>query len=310
VPLVKDAVKRLVPLIPSPLRPLLRRLYRPLARFAAARPYQRKYSGRFLSEIHPDDDMLHHTLEVARGRLPAVGLMNPAHPLPYYNALGMYFTGGDFNVAEVENLLRGAGVSLGDAASLLEFACGYGRMTRHLVHKLSPSKITVADIAHDGVDFVSEKLAVAGFYSTTTGAALVHDQEYDVVLAVSLFSHLSIDDWEPWLKRLYELVNAGGVLLFTTLGTHAYEASVSQFGPDPFQRKAEGFIYTASNETRGRLTGTHYGVAFVSEEYVRRAVSRLGEGSELRYFPRGWTGYQDAYLLQRGPVPAHAPAGR
>jgi 2-polyprenyl-3-methyl-5-hydroxy-6-metoxy-1,4-benzoquinol methylase len=48
----------------------------------------------------------------------------------------------------------------------------------------------VSDIDHRAVDFVKDKLGVRGFYSAPTAEQLSHDQRYDVIVAVSLFSHL------------------------------------------------------------------------------------------------------------------------
>ncbi len=148
--------------------------------------------------------------------------------------------------------------------------------------------------------FVRRKFAVDGFYSVTAAEDLVHDGRYDVIVVVSPFSHLSIEDWTPWLKRLYAMLNQDGVLLFSTLGAQDYSA----VGGRAFEAKAEGFLYNPENETRGRLVGEHYGAAYVTEGYVEGVVSALPSARLLGYWPAALNHFQDVYVVQRVGVTA------
>jgi len=209
----------------------------------------------------------------------------------YYHAARAYLEGGEWNAAEVAQLLEGAGFPLRDAGSFLEFACGYGRLTRHFVHMISPSKITVSDIDPRAVDFVREKFGVGGFPSASTGEQLTREERYDVIVVVSLFSHLSLADWGPWLTRLHKMLNPDGVLLFST-------HNPDDADQERVELKADGFLYMEENETRGRLDVAHYGVTYVSKEYVQRAVSENPAARLVNYSPRALMGGQDAYVVQ------------
>jgi 2-polyprenyl-3-methyl-5-hydroxy-6-metoxy-1,4-benzoquinol methylase len=279
----------LLRLVPARLRPPLARIHRPLARQLAAVKYRRTYGRRFVAKIHEEDDLLHYSLDVASAE--------PA--FRYYRAVEMYFAGGAWNVAEVEKTLADAGFALDEARSLLEFACGYGRLTRHLVHKLDPGRITVSDIDARGVDFLTAELGVSGFHSARTARQLTHDGRYDMVVVVSLFSHLPLEHWRPWLERLGEMLNPGGVLWFSTGGMHAWTVNVAETDREAFRPKADGFLWREENETRGRLAAEEYGIAYVSNAFVERAVSESFPGRLLRYCPRALNGFQDAYVLQR-----------
>jgi SAM-dependent methyltransferase len=291
---IGQAVRRLGPaltrLIPATVRPSLARISRPLARHLAAATCRRRYGRRFVSEIHEEDDLMHHGLEVASAE--------PA--FRYYRAAQRYFAGGEWNAAEVEHALADVGCSLREAGSFLEFACGYGRLTRHFVHRISPSKVTVSDIDLRAVDFVTERFGVRGFLSSPMADELTHDVRYDVIVVVSLFSHLPIQHWGPWLKRMNEMLNAGGFLLFSVLGMHAWEVNVSDIDRKAFQVKAEGFFYGKRNETRGRLSTDSYGASYVSEQFVERVISENFAGRVVKSCPRGLNGFQDVYVLQAG----------
>lgn len=273
-------------LVPERSQRLLVKAHRPFARYVAASKYRKKY-GRFVSQIDPNDDLWYYTIE---------GASQSHGSFRYYHGVQWYFNGGEWNAAEVEEILSDAGCSLHAAGSVLEFACGYGRVTRHLACRMDPSKVTVSDIDRGAVDFVKRKFGVDGFYSTSTPEELAHDRRYEVIFIVSLFSHLPMQSWGPWLKRLDQMLKPGGYLLFSTLPLDAGGAEVDDADKEGFER---GFLYRAQNETRGRLNGDQYGTASVSESFVQEMVSANFRGRLVAYRPREFNGVQDGYVLRR-----------
>jgi hypothetical protein len=195
-------------------------------------------------------------------------------------------------------VLRDHGFSLRDARSLLEFAW-LGRFTRHLVHLVDPARITVSDIDRRAVDFVRGGLGVRGFYSRSGADELVHDSRYDVIVAVSLFRHLPLAHWGPWLSRLGELLEEDGVFLFSTLGMHAFEVNVPEADRSVFGRLTKGFLYNEANETRGRLSADHYGTAYVDDAFVSNVAAERFPGRFVAFCPQALNGFQDVYMLQR-----------
>jgi hypothetical protein len=77
------------------------------------------------------------------------------------------------------------------------------------------------------------------------------------------------------------------VLLFSTLGMHAFDANVPEADRAGFRRAAEGFFYNEANETRGRLSADHYGTAYVDEPFVRGRGGRELSRSVGRILPPG-----------------------
>lgn len=242
-----------------------------------------------MSDIDYADDLLQYSLDVAASR--------PA--LRYYDAVRMYFQGGEWNAAEMAEVLREHGFPLADATSVLEFACGWGRVTRHLVHLMDRSRLTVSDIDPVAVRFVCNKLGVRGFTSAIEPRDLRHEERYDVILIVSLFSHLPLADWGPWLGRLGELLDPGGLLAFSTHGMHAFGVNVPDAEREAFEEVTEDFFYRRANETRGRLSTDHYGLSYVAEGPVRELVGQNFPGSIVAACPRKLNGFQDVYVLER-----------
>lgn len=277
-------------LCPTPLLDLGARAQRPLARYAASAKWRRYYGKQFVSAFDPEDDLMHYTMDFAAS----------AHSsLRYYHGVRMYFEGGKWNCAEVEKVLGDVGFRLADARSMLEFACGYGRLTRHFVHMLPPARITGSDIDPGAVAFVRERFGVDGLVSTSSPTDLSHDRRFQLIVVVSLFSHLPLDSWSRWLAQLYGLLEDDGLLLFSTLGMHAYDVNVPAGARDRFVSPVDGFHYGTDNETRGRLSGRHYGITYVDEAFVRRTVAATCDGELVTFVPRALNDFQDAYVLRR-----------
>ena len=250
-----------------------------------------------MADIDDADDLMQY----------ALGFTASRGVLAYSDAARMYFHGGEENAAELAEVLREHGFFLADAASVLEFACGWGRVTRHLVHLMDRDRLVVSDVDPAAVRFVCGKLGVRGFPSAIDPDELRHDRRYDVVLVVSLFSHLPLGAWGPWLGRLGGFVEPGGALVFSTLGMHAFDVSVPEAERGAFEAVAEGFLHRAVNETRGRLGTEHYGVSYVAEGSVRELAEQHFPGSIVAACPRALNRFQDVYVLRRGAEPRRPP---
>jgi 2-polyprenyl-3-methyl-5-hydroxy-6-metoxy-1,4-benzoquinol methylase len=262
----------------------------PFARCLAGLLFWRTHGQRLVTKLYPDDDLLHWARRDAAG----------AKSFGYFHALQLYFEGGENNVAAVEHVLGEAGCSLAQAGSVLEFACGAGRLTRHLVRRMDPAKLTVSDIDRGAVDFVRETFGVDGFYSAREPDDLAHDGRYDVIVVVSLFSHLPSHSWTRWLRRLEEMLSPGGLLVFSTLLWPVDRATVPDYQQDAFEL---GLLYSERNETRGRLAGAEYGTAYVLKEFVTRAVSENLSGTLIGYVQGALNGVQDVYVVRRSAEP-------
>jgi 2-polyprenyl-3-methyl-5-hydroxy-6-metoxy-1,4-benzoquinol methylase len=214
----------------------------------------------------------------------------------YYHSLKLYYDGGERNVSEIESILAALGAPLRDAGSILEFACGHGRLTRHLVRRVSPAKLTVSDIDRSAVDFVARTFGVRGVYSTREPEQLLHDVRYDLILVVSLFSHLPIQTWIRWLNRLNDLLLPDGLLVFSTL---PWQAGDSPPIPEQAEAFELGLLYSEQNETRGRLRGNNYGTSFVRTEFVLHAIEEHPTGRLVKHLRLALNGVQDVYVVRR-----------
>lgn len=202
-----------------------------------------------------------------------------------------YLLDGYRTLAELMVALEHAGHPLLRSQRFLEFACGYGRFTRHLVRVLPPVCIDAADIMPGTDLFVSMQFGVTGLQSTADPAQLSLPRTYDTVFVLSLFTHLPASSWKAWLRRLYDALDPGGVLLFTTHGDgFAQRHGVSL--------AADGFFFNAESES-SELPGELYGTTITSADYVRRAVAALPEATLRWHKPDHFWAGQDAWVVAR-----------
>ncbi len=182
--------------------------------------------------------------------------------------------------------------------SVLDVGSGFGRVTRFMVHRLPATRVTVADIQPAAVQFQSHTFGVTPLVTQTDTIAVPEGAAYGLVSVVSLFTHLPRHRFVPWLRRLWQLVDPGGVLVFST---HNAEPP-----PRGITLEADGFAYLPRNEIPA-LDVAEYGNTYTSDAYVRAAITAACEGDQPAVIERMTraVGIQDFYVL--GRIPSAAP---
>lgn len=256
---------------------------------AAIQKLKAAYRSRFgtdaITEVHPTDEMFLMMRDHCGGSTAA--------------ALKTYLESGEALLGDLDRIYQDIGFSFDRIGSFLDFACGFGRMTRFVAHRLGANKVTASDISRDGVDFARRAFGVRGFYSAGEPGEFEHDGTHDAIYVVSLFSHLPLRTWTDFLARLYGMLNPGGILVFSTHGDGAYKHCMERKMWPELEPQADGFRYHAANETRGRLDGHIYGTAYVTESFVRRVVAERQLGRIRGFYPQGVSGFQDAYAIEK-----------
>jgi len=176
---------------------------------------------------------------------------------------------------------------------LLDFASGYGRVTRHAVLDISPKRIWVADIYAGGVRFQQEQLGVHGLVSHADPARFECAETFDAILVSSLFTHLPEATFRSWLRRLWRLLRPGGVLVFSVHGEDLL--------PPGRTLPASGMLFDLTSES-GSLPGEQYGTSWVDEPFVRRMLRDLAPDASAHRIPRGLLNFQDLWIVMPEPA--------
>jgi SAM-dependent methyltransferase len=224
-------------------------------------------------DVHVDDEMLHFFL-FTQG-------------YPFEQALAAYFDSGRQMWMTVRQILSWRFGSPRACGRFLDFASGYGRLTRHIVAELPKESVWVSDIYAEAVAFQERTFGVKGIVSANDPEDLSFETRFDCILVSSLFTHLPAARFSGWLRRLGAALTPGGMLLFTV-----HDLSLRRDGPPP----ASGIAFSPQSESRSLAT-QEYGTAWVSEEYVRSAVTAALGHCAVHRIPRGLATIQDLYVV-------------
>ncbi len=206
-----------------------------------------------------------------------------------------YFQDGRKSAYQLRDLLeRSTAVAPDGEFEMLEFASGYGCVTRHLRDALPNAKITACDIHDQALTFISREIGVAVVPSSRDPKAFHLGRQFDVVFALSFFSHMPDGTFGDWLEALFRHVRVGGSLIFTTHGN----VSVRLLYQNTIKLSSDGYWFSRSSEQHD-LKKSDYGTAMTSPEYVTQQIFRRLPGN-LAYFSQGsWWGHQDAYVVAK-----------
>lgn len=207
-------------------------------------------------------------------------------------ALFAYFRTGRSVADALLQVLRWRGGIAGRGGKVLDFASGYGRVTRFLVREIPPERLWVADVYAGGVRFQEERFGVHGVVSTVRPEELDLGETFDAVLVTSLFTHLPEESFLAWLRVLCGRLKPGGVLAFSTHDT-------SLLGDSP-PAPENGLIFQEISES-GSLDTSDYGSTWVTEAFVRGAVARVAPSASVHRLERGLCNYQDLYVVVLEP---------
>lgn len=266
--------------------------FRPAEEFAGIKALIRDQAvapESFNALISTQDEMLLYTLQVTQG--------NEVLSCLDYFRLGRGITD---MVHQVVDWYFGG---FSKVARYLDFASGYGRAIRYIVQELPPERIWVCDIYGEAMAFQRRWHGVHGVVSVSDPegfppAGLEADRGFDLITAVSFFSHVPKASFARWMKKLYALVAPGGLIAFSV---HDISMTAPGDGAD------KDFIFYPNSESRS-LDGQEYGTTYVSEHAVREIIKEvLPPHVTVHRIPKGVSYYQDLYLVADDPARGSAP---
>jgi hypothetical protein len=218
-------------------------------------------------------------------------LGHPAFAQPE-DAVRYYFADGATSAHKLGAIAQDA-LAGREAFTLMEFASGYGMVTRHLRGALPGASTVTCDIHEAAVAFIGENLRTPAIISRHQPEECELGGPYDIVFALSFFSHMPPSTFGRWLGALYRAVAPGGALVFTTHGL----ASAASLG-DP-EIPESGHWFKPESEQHD-LEGVSYGSALTTPECVVRELFAATGAPLMRYRPAHWWGHQDLYVVS-GP---------
>lgn len=243
-----------------------------------------------LPEIHGKDYIFEYKLDMNHS--PDIEGRNRAETRTY-------FRDGDYSRGVLVGLLEKYVVRPeGRPLELLEFASGYGCVSRHL-RKHSDIHLTACDIHPEAIAFLRETIGVDAVLSASEPEELRIDRKFDAIFALSFFSHMPDVTFGRWLNRLASLLRSGGCFIFTT---HGFKGYTMLERPDDSRAdwtvSGKGCWFQYYSEQKD-LPVADYGVTLVTPKYVVDQINELKDVQLVRFEQAFWWGTQDLYILRK-----------
>ena len=201
-----------------------------------------------------------------------------------------YLQSGKQMVDTLRQIVEHVFGSFDNISSFLDFACGYGRFMRFLIQEIPPNRIWASDIYSDAVKFQVKQFGVHGEVSTDNPEDYTMNNQYDCIFVASLFSHLPRQTFAHWLRKLYDMLSDRGILIFSVHDIDVMPQHLKNI-------RHNGIVFVPQSESSS-LNKDQYGTAYVTEEFVRQAISQLSD-QEVPYhrIRKGLWLFQDLYLV-------------
>jgi hypothetical protein len=216
---------------------------------------------------------------------------HPAHSTE--RGIQYYFWDGGRTAAQLAEILTELGYEQDQPIKLLEFASGYGCVSRHL--KKNPRYGLVScDIHPAAMELVRTELGIQTLLSAQVPEEFSPGEKFDVVFALSFFTHMPKGTFGRWLSVLFDSLKVPGHLIFTT---HSLK-SAPGLDVKPEDIPADGFWFRADSEQRD-LDTHEYGLSLTLPEFVIGETFRRTGAPLVMYKHAHWWRNQDVWVVKR-----------
>ena len=235
---------------------------------------------KVLREIHPDD-----------GMLPKKG---PGH-------VEHYFACGRDAIAKICGILATSQIAA--PTSVLDFACGYGRVARYIRAAFPEARLFAADVNRNGVNHCALSFGADPIFSTPSLDALSLPKAVSLIWCGSLMTHLAEDGARKLLQFFHRSLEPGGVAVFTCHGR--YTASFWNRGKWPYnigeeQMKALHDAYGRHEygcAEQGRIQG--YGISITPVTWIMDQLPLFPGTRLISLIEQGWDDHQDIVAIRK-----------
>jgi len=203
-----------------------------------------------------------------------------------------YFQSGREAAAEIHALCLLFGRR--PVETILDWGCGTGRVTRHLGNYFPEAGITGIDANPACIDWLQDNIPhidwQLGSYQLVNK---ISSNSFDLIIALSVLTHLPASEQANWLNKLYSLLQPQGLVLLSTHG----KAYLHQLTHQQKKQLSEQGIITLGADKKGsRQMRTYHTYAGMKLLFGRDwEIAMYYDGQK---FP-GILGGQDGWLLKK-----------
>lgn len=218
------------------------------------------------------------------------------------SGLDVYFSVGRSALRNV--LIACAAAEVTQVQSVLDFACGAGRVARWLRAAFPEAELVASDIRPNFIEFCAEAFAATPHLSKYNLAAVTLPGSYDVIWSGSLLTHLPEDRAIAALDLMYRGLRPNGVMVITTHGRKmmqnyingtAHYIEASQFSDILTQAIFGGYGYAAH-------TGAAVGISLSTLAWIERWCTRSPDRRLVHFAEKAWADHQDVIAIAKSPI--------
>ena len=247
-------------------------------------------------------------VEFAEIDAPRVELPLPPPELRYRvsgsDAAEGFEAGGHLHAEAFRKALGTRRFTYDDFDSILDFGCGCGRITRHLLRQAPGARLYGSDIDEPAIAWLNTNIPAVDARVNEWLPPLPHpDEAFDLVISFSVFTHLDEAYQDAWLRELRRVTKPGATLLITVNGEVCWQwhregplAGRADIEGLEESLRRDGFLFWRDDDW-ARHFPDYYHTSFHLPEYLHRHWSSGFEVHEILEGAAGPT--QDIVVLTR-----------
>lgn len=189
---------------------------------------------------------------------------------------------------------------------ILDFACGHGRVARHLVSAFPSAEIVGSDVMPHAIEFVSAELGLVPHLSNTNFDDVKFDKQFDLIWSGSLMTHLNEASAQKMINMFWRSLSPNGVAIWTVHGR--YVSSLFHGGEWPYNLSHDQFSEIAHLFDAGKYAYTdyshmkNYGISMTPLAWLLQNISPYSDLRILSFIEQGWAEHQDIVAVVKRPM--------
>jgi SAM-dependent methyltransferase len=186
---------------------------------------------------------------------------------------------------------------------VLDFGCSSGRVIRNLKAALPHIDAFGCDPRSSSIDFIAPLVPDVTFFTSNQAPPIAdRDLSFDVVFAISVWSHFSEERAIDWFTEMARILVPGGRLIFSTHGmrsVHHFSTVKKSMPHNKAQERLDALRRGEFHFQRYSDTDldSHWGMAFIPREWPAQNLS--DSWVVEAFFPGLAMANQDVYVLAR-----------